>query len=202
MGTAKTYIPAYGTNTDKYWFPMKIAKSRALLVCEILDEEKIDYFLPTNDEILSKKETHQVATVPMADLIFIHSSKDKIEQLKVSNKYCHSLCFTTEIPHSEIKVGMTELEKRQVNRIIIVDDQTMSKFLENIAKIRNKVTLLQYSETFCHIGKRIRLIDGPLAGTEGGRRRVKGDKHIHLDLDNLLTAQIDYVPGNMYELAE
>lgn len=50
MGTAKTYIPAYGTNTDKYWFPMKIAKSRALLVCEILDEEKIDYFLPTNDE--------------------------------------------------------------------------------------------------------------------------------------------------------
>ena len=50
MGTAKTYIPAYGTNTDKYWFPMKIAKSRALLVCEILDEEKMDYFLPTNDE--------------------------------------------------------------------------------------------------------------------------------------------------------
>lgn len=202
MGTAKTYIPAYGTNTDKYWFPMKIAKSRALLVCEILDEEKIDYFLPTNDEILSKKETHQVATVPMADLIFIHSSKDKIEQLKVSNKYCHSFCFTTEIPHSEIKVGMTELEKRQVNRIIIVDDQTMSKFLENIAKIRNKVTLLQYSETFSHIGKRIRLIDGPLAGTEGVLRRVKGNKHIHLDLDNLLTAQIDYVPGNMYELAE
>lgn len=95
MGTAKTYIPAYGTNTDKYWFPMKIAKSRALLVCEILDEEKIEYFLPTNDEILSKKETHQVIAVPMADLIFIHFSKDKIEQLKVSNKYCHSLCFTT-----------------------------------------------------------------------------------------------------------
>lgn len=202
MGTAKTYIPAYGTNTDKYWFPMKIAKSRALLVCEILDEEKIDYFLPTNDEILSKKETHQVIAVPMADLIFIHSSKDKIEQLKVSNKYCYSLCFTTEIPHSEIKVGMTELEKRQVNRIIIVDDQTMSKFLENIAKIRNKVTLLQDSETFSHIGKRIRLIDGPLAGTEGVLRRVKGNKHIHLDLDNLLTAQIDYVPGHMYELAE
>lgn len=202
MGTAKTYIPAYGTNTDKYWFPMRIAKSRALLVCEILDEEKIEYFLPTNDKILSKKETHQVVVVPMADLIFIHSSKDKIEQLKVSNKYCHSLCFTTEIPHSEIKVGMTELERRQVNRIIIVDDQTMTKFLENIARIRNKVTLLQYSETFSHIGKRIRFIDGPLVGTEGVLRRVKGNKHIHLDLDNLLTAQIDYVPGHMYELVE
>ena len=200
MGTAKTYIPAYGSNADKYWLPMKIAKSRALLVSEILDEEKIVYFLPTNDEILSKKETHQVATVPMADLIFIHSSKDKIEQLKVSNKYCHSLCFTTEIPHSEIKAGMTELEKRQVNRIIIVDDQTMTKFLENISKIRNKITLLQYSETFSHIGKRIRLIDGPLAGTEGVLRRVKANKHIHLDLDNLLTAQIDYVPGHTYEL--
>lgn len=202
MGTAKTYIPAYGSDADKYWFPMKIAKSRALLVSEILDEEKIGYFLPTNDEILSKKETHQVVAVPMADLIFIHSSKDKIEQLKVSNKYCHSLCFTTEIPYSEIKVGMTELEKRQVNRIIIVDGQTMTKFLENISKIRNKITLLQYSDTFSHIGKRIRLIDGPLAGTEGVLRRVKGNKHIHLDLDNLLTAQIDYVPGHMYELVK
>ena len=95
---------------------------------------------------------------------------------------------------------MTELEKRQVNRIIIVDDQTMTKFLENISKIRNKITLLQYSETFSHIGKRIRLIDGPLAGTEGVLRRVKANKHIHLDLDNLLTAQIDYVPGHTYEL--
>lgn len=202
MGTAKTYIPTYGSNVDKYWFTIKIAKSRALLVCEILDEEKIYYFLPTNDEILSKKETHQVVAVPMADLIFIHSSKDKIEQLKVSNKYCHSLCFTTEIPHNEIKVEMTELEKRQVNHIIIVDDQTMTKFLENTNKIRNKVTLLQYSETFSHIGKRIRINDGPLAGTEGVLRRVKGNKHIHLDLDNLLTAHIDYVPRHIYELLE
>ena len=136
----------------------------------------------------------------MADLIFIYSSKDKIEQLKAANQYCHSLCFITEIPHSELKIGMTELERRQVNRIIIVDDLSMKRFLDNVNKIRNKITLLQYSETFSHIGKRIRIIDGPLAGTEGVLRRVKGNKHVHLDLGNLLTAQIDYVPGYMYEL--
>ena len=89
-----------------------------------------------------------------------------------------------QLESSEIKIDMTELEKRQVNRIILVDDQSMTKFLDNINKIRNKVTLLQYSETFTHIGKRIRIIDGPLASFTG---KVKS-----IDKDNLkLTAVVE-----------
>lgn len=202
MKEPKNYIPAYGTNNVMHWFPMKVAISRIQSVSKVLDEEGIEHFIPSNEEVLPNTDGHRIIQVPMADIIFIYSSKDKIEQLKATNQYCHSLCFITEIPHSEIKVGMTELEKRQVNRIIIVDDLSMTRFLDNINKIRNKVTLLQYSETFSNIGKRIRIIDGPLAGIEGVLRRVKGNKHVHLDLGNLLTAQIDYVPGHMYELVE
>lgn len=202
MRKLKNYIPSYGANNELHWFPMKISVSKAFSVGKVLDEENIKHFIPTNEEVIPSIDCHKIVQIPMADLIFIHSSKDKIEYLKTTNQYCHSICFITEIPHSEIKIGMTELEKRQVNRIIIVDDQTMTKFLENINKIRNKVTLHQYSETFSHIGKRVRITDGPLAGTEGILRRVKGNKHIHLDLDNFLTAQIDYVPGHMYELVE
>lgn len=202
MIESKNYIPAYGTNNRLYWFPMKVARSKINPLWEILEKEEIEYFVPTNDEVKPSPNGHKVVKIPMTDLIFIHSSKDKIEQLKRSNRICNSLCFTTEIPHSAIKIGMTELEKRQINRIIIVDDLSMKIFLDNLNKIRSKVTLLQYSETFSHIGKRIRIIDGPLSGTEGVLRRVKGNKHIHLDLGNLLTAQIDYVPGHMYELLE
>lgn len=194
------YIPAYGANNDLHWFPMKVALSKVLSVGKILDEENIKYFVPSNEDIITNIDGHKIVQIPMVDLIFIYSSKDKIEHLKATNQSCHSLCFITEIPHSDIKIGMMELEKRQVNRIILVDDLSMAQFLDNINKIRNKVTLLQYSETFSHIGKRIRIIDGPLAGTEGVLRRVKGNKHVHLDLGNLLTAQIDYVPGHMYEL--
>jgi len=200
MRGSVNYIPAYGTNSELHWFPMKVAISKVLSVGKVLDDENIEHFIPTNEEVRPNLDGHKLIQVPMADLIFIYSSKDKIEHLKATNQYCHSLCFIAEIPHSEIKIGMTELEKRQVNRIILVDDHSMTKFLDNINKIRNKVTLLQYSETFFHIGKHIRIIDGPLAGTEGVLRRVKGNKHVHLDLGNLLTAQIDYVPGNMYEL--
>lgn len=202
MIESKNYIPAYGANNRLYWFPMKIAKSKITPLSEVLEKKNIEYFVPTNDEVKPNPDGHKVVQVPMADLIFVHSSKDKIEQLKRSNRISHSLCFITEIPHSEIKNGMTELEKRQVNRIIIVDDRSMTRFLDNINKIRNKITLLKYSETFSQIGKRVRIIDGPLAGTEGVLRRVKGNKHVHLELDNLLTAQIDYVPGHMYEFIE
>lgn len=200
MKESKNYIPAYGANNELHWFPMKVAISRVLSVGNVLNEENIKHFIPTNEEVTPNIDGHKIVQIPIADLIFIYSSKDKIEYLKATNQYCHSLCFITEIPHSEIKIDMTELEKRQVNRIIIVDDLSMAKFLDNINTFRNKVTLLQYSETFSHIGKRIRIIDGPLAGTEGVLRRVKGNKHVHLDLGNLLTAQIDYVPGYMYEL--
>ena len=200
MRESKNYIPAYGANNELHWFPMKVALSRVLSVGKVLDDENIKYFIPTNEDVTPNIDGHKIVQNPMADLIFIYSSKDKIEHLKATNQYCHSLCFITEIPHSEIKIGMTELEKRHVNRILIVDDLSMKRFLDNINTIRNKVTLLQYSETFSHFGKRIRIIDGPLAGTEGVLRRVKGNKHVHLDLGNLLTAQIDYVPGHMYEL--
>lgn len=202
MREFENYIPAYGANNELHWFPMKVALSRVLSVGKVLDEEDIQHFIPTNEEVVPNIDGHKIVQTPMADLIFIYSSKNKIEHLKAVNQYCHSLCFITEIPHNEIKIGMTELEKRQVNRIIIVDDLSMTKFLDSINKIRNKVTLLQYSETFSHIGKRIRIIDGPLAGTEGVLRRVKGNKHVHLDLGNLLTAQINYVPGHMYELVD
>lgn len=200
MKESKNYIPAYGANAELHWFPMKVALSRVLSIGNVLNQENIKFFIPTNEDVIPSIGGHKIVQIPMADLIFIYSSKDKIEHLKATNQYCHSLCFITEIPHSEIKICMTELEKRQVNRIIIVDDLSMTKFLDNINKIRNKITLLQYSETFTHIGKHIRIIDGPLAGTEGVLRRVKGNKHVHLDLGNLLTAQIDYVPGYMYEL--
>ena len=202
MRESKNYIPAYGANNELHWFPTKVALSRVLSVGKVLDEANIKFFIPTNEDVIPNIDGHKIVQIPMADLIFVYSSKDKIEHLKATNQYCHSLCFITEIPHSEIKIDMTELEKRQVNRIILVDDQSMTKFLDNINKIRNKVTLLQYSETFTHIGKRIRIIDGPLAGTEGVLRRIKGNKHVHLDLDNLLTAQINYVPGHMYELVD
>lgn len=200
MKESKNYIPAYGANAELHWFPMKVAFSRVISLGKALHEENIKYFIPTNEEVIPNIGGQKIVQIPMADIIFIYSSKDKIEHLKATNQYCHSLCFITEIPHSDIKIGMTELEKRHVNRIIIVDDLSMKRFLDNINKIRHKVTLLQYSETFSQIGKRIRITDGPLAGTEGILRRIKGNKHVHLDLGNLLTAQIDYVPGHMYEL--
>lgn len=126
MRDVKNYIPAYGADNEIHWFPMKMAKSRIAPLQEILQKESIEYFAPTNEAVVPRLDGHKIVQIPMADLVFIHSSKDKIEQLKQFNNVCHSLCFTTEMPYSEIKKGMTELEKRQVNRIIIVDDQSMA----------------------------------------------------------------------------
>lgn len=95
---------------------MKVAFSRVFTVGKVLDDEDIKYFIPTNEEVIPNIDGHKIVQAPMADLIFIYSSKDKIEHLKAANQYCHSLCFITEIPHSEIRIGMTELEKRQVNK--------------------------------------------------------------------------------------
>lgn len=199
---SENYIPAYGPDGETHWFPMKIANSKIIAVGEILTEKGIEHFIPYEEKVIPHKDGHKTIKIPMTDLMFIHSSKNMIESLKASNTKCHALCFMVDTRNSERRANMTELEKRQINRIIVVDDYSMTQFLDFIKKIQSHVTLLQYSETFSHIGKRIRIIDGPLAGTEGILRRVKGNKHIHIDLNNLLTAQIDYVPGNMYELLE
>ena len=198
-------IPSYGSSSnDVHWFPMRVAYDKDVLtICLALNEQKIEYFLPTDDAVVVNGESTTVVKKPkLKDLIFVHSSKSHLTELKHKNTKCRYLRFITYIPHSEIRNGMTLLERSASNRIVIIPDAEMEQFIKVVSNDKINITLIPYSETFNHIGRKIRILQGPLEDCVGTLRRIKNNKHVHIDCGGIVTVQLGYMRKEMYELLD
>lgn len=198
-------IPSYGSSSNEvHWFPMRIAYDKdALVICTALEEQNIEYFLPTDDTVVVNGESTKVVKKPkLKDLIFVHSTKSHLTELKHKDTKCRYLRFITYIPHSEIRNGMTTLERSASNRIVIIPDAEMEQFMKVVTNDSIKITLIPYSETFNHIGRKIRILQGPLEDCVGTLRRIKNNKHVHIDCGGIVTVQLGYMRKEMYELLD
>lgn len=200
----KSSIPAFGDiDKDVHWFPLRVAYNHLLEVKKQLDELKIESFIPTEEQAEAHAEGYKkVDILQIDDLIFVHSTKAILTEIKHRNKKCRHLRFVTFIPYSEKKVKMTRLELCAVNRILVIPNSEMEEFIHAVNEYRNKVQILPYSEIFNHIGRKIRILEGPLAGSIGTLRRIKNNKHVHIDCGGLITAELGYIQKSCYELLE
>lgn len=59
-------IPSYGSSSnDVHWFPMRVAYDKDVLtICLALNEQKIEYFLPTDDAVVVNGESTKVVKKP------------------------------------------------------------------------------------------------------------------------------------------
>lgn len=198
-------IHAYGgSDQEPHWFPMRVAYNKDVMeIGYALEIQEIEYFLPKDIVVEPHAEGPKYKFRPkIADLIFVHTTKTRLTELKHNGSPCRYLRFITFIPHSDQRLHMTPMERSAANRIVIIPDDTMSIFMKIVDYYANQIELIPYSETFNHIGRKIRILQGPLAGTIGTLRRIKNNKHVHIDCGGILTVQLGYVPKEMYELVE
>lgn len=200
----RSFIQANVTDDGtQWWFPMRVSYGRAMEVSKELQRLGREHYIPTNENVEKDGDGYRLCETPfVSNLIFLRGTKDEVKQLKSLSGPCSYMRFMTYTPHSEMRSDMTYSELLTSRRIIIVPDADMNRFRRTVELMRKHVLLIPYSETFNHIGKRIRIIDGPLAGTEGMLRRVKKNKHVHIDCGGILTAELDYVPSSMYQLLD
>jgi len=198
------FISAIGEDSQKdHWFPLRVAYDQINKVHDELNKQNIVFFLPTECKIINNEEGIRTEQTPtFCDLIFVKSTKEKLTTLKHNGTFCRYLRFITFIPKSELHSNMTTLERRLANRIIIIPDIEMQNFMTVFAKEHNSIKLIQYSEAFKHMGRKIRILQGPLAGCVGTLRRIKNNKRVHVDCGGLLTAELGYMPKEQYELIE
>lgn len=198
-------IPANG-NKDAavHWFPMRVSYGRSLVVYQELEKLDVECFLPVSENMATDKDGFEQKVSPLvSNLLFVHATKVLVTELKQrTDSPCRFLRFITYIPHSAQHNGMTAMEQSAANRIIIVPDQEMQQFVNAVTMLCHRITLIPYSETFNHIGRKIRILQGPLAGSVGTLRRIKNNKYVHIDCGGILTAQLQYMPKEMYELIE
>lgn len=199
-----TSIPTHGDEDQAvHWFPMRVAYGKVLLVNRTLEELGVEHYLALEENIDVSSGKPKVIKKPIIDdLIFVRSTKKHITELKHGFAHCQHLRFITFIPLSEQRNGMTEKEKAAVRRIVVVPDAEMSQFLQAINQTTNHVTLIPYSDVFKYIGHKIRILQGPLAGCVGTLRRFKKNKNVCIDCGGFLTAELGFIPKEMYEIIE
>lgn len=199
-----TSIPAQGDEDQAvHWFPMRVAYDKIKLVNRTLKKLGVEHYLALEEKIDTSSGKPKVIKKPIIDdLIFVHSTKKHITVLKHTAAHCQHLRFITFIPRSELRNGMTESEKDEVRRIVVVPDAEMSQFFQAIKQTTNHVTLIPFSDVFKYIGHKIRILEGPLAGCIGTLRRIKNNKRVCIDCGGFLTANLGYMPKEKYEIIE
>lgn len=195
-------IPSHGgCDQEMHWFPMRVAYDHIKKVARDLQSEGVEYYMPVNQKVEPGTEEYKIVEIPlMKYMIFVHSTKEELIRQKHSGSYARYLRFITFINHSDLHNDMTPKEVNDVTRITIIPDADMKIFQKFIDNNLDSVTLIPYSEVFNHIGRKIRILQGPLAGTICTLRRIRNNKQVHLDCGNFITAQLKYMPKAMYEL--
>ena len=196
-----TSIPTHGDEDQVvHWFPMRVVYDKILLVDKTLGKLGVDHYLALEEKIDVSSGKPKVIKKPIIDdLIFVHSTKKHITNLKHTAAHCQHLRFITIIPRSELRNGMTESEKDEVRRIVVVPDAEMSQFFQAINQTTNHATIIPFSEAFKDIGRKIRILQGPLAGCIGTLRRVKNNKRVYIDCGGFYTAELGFMPKETYE---
>ena len=172
--------------TDVHWFPMRVTYGRELIVKEFLDKENIENFLPMHYAIVDTKEGSLRKAVPaVSNLIFIRSTQEQLTRLKMYDKRFEPLRYM---------IRKSDIDNEQ--EILTVSDKSMDNFLK-VAQLPNEnVFYLDINDhVLSNIGKRVLITAGPFVGVEGIVKRIKRNKHVVIQLDDILAAAITYVPA-------
>ena len=167
--------------TDVHWFPMRVTYGRELIVKEFLDKENIENFLPMHYAIVDTKEGPQRKAVPaVTNLIFIRSTQEQLTRLKMYDKRFAPLRYM---------IRKSDIDNEQ--EILTVSDKSMDNFLKVAQLPNDNVFYLDINDhVLSNIGKRVLITAGPFVGVEGIVKRIKRNKHVVIQLDDILAAAI------------
>ncbi len=167
------------------WFPMRVTYSRELKVKAELDRLAIENFLPMTYKLLDAdtENPHRDLVPAINNLIFIHSSKDRISSLKSSNAVLQPLRY------------MMDRTVQQSHTIMTVPDAQMQNFMRVASRTDDSVMFLNDETVVGKVGKHVLITGGVFDGVTGVIRRVKRCKRVVVELEGIATVAIAFVPS-------
>lgn len=174
------------------WFPMRVTYSRELKVKAELDRLAIENFLPMTYKLLDAdtENPHRDLVPAINNLIFIHSSKDRISSLKSTNAVLQPLRY------------MMDRTAQQSHTIMTVPDAQMQNFMRVASKTDDSVMFLNDETVVGKVGKHVLITGGVFDGVTGVIRRVKRCKRVVVELEGIATVAIAFVPSVLLQEIE
>ena len=179
----------------RIWFPMRVTYQREMKVKAELDRLEIENFIPmtyrfTESRKQGDTELRRELVPAINNLIFVHSTKERISELKVSNELLEPLRYMIDQTAGEAHTIMTVPDKQMENfmRVASVTDDTVM-FLDETTIVGKK-------------GKRVEIMGGPFEGVTGVIRRVKRCKRVVVELEGITCVAIAFVPVGLLKEIE
>ena len=172
---------------NEQWYAMRVTYQRELIAKRFLDERNIESFVPVRQE--RRLVGGRYCLKPRALLhnyIFIHSTREKIDELKQ-----HLLPYLRYVMH-------TQNGERQ---IMVVPQEQMRSFVIVAGSDDERVMFLPQEGVELAKGERVRIIAGPFVGAEGVLTKITGvcDRRVVVKIEGVAAVAAPTLPAEFVE---
>ena len=174
---------------ELHWFPMRVTYSRELLAKEFLESIGVECFLPMHYEYVEGKHPRHRKLVPaIKNIIFIHSTREHITELKMYKKEMASLRYM-------MHPILDEEHNLLRHEILTVPDKQMENFIRVASVDDDRIFYIENLDFAGKPGQRVRVTDGDFAGVEGVIKRVKKNKCVVVQIEGVAAVAIAFLPS-------
>ncbi|WP_297905027.1 UpxY family transcription antiterminator [uncultured Parabacteroides sp.] len=186
----ETYIPSQEENRSlsnkwkKRWFAMRATYRRSKNVCELLEKEKIECFIPMRyetREIRGKKKRELVPVVQ--NLMFVYAAPKVIQEIKSKVEYLQYIVNT-----------------RSGEKIIVPEEQ-MRRFIAVAGTYDEQLLWFKPEEVNLAKGTRVRITGGVFEGQEGVFIKVRGarDRRVVVEIQGVIAVAMAAIHPDLIE---
>ena len=169
-----------------HWFPMRVTYNRQLLVKDFFDSMGVECFIPMRYEpIEGKHPRHQVLKPAINNLIFVHSSRANITEMKMTRRELAPLRYMMQ--------PLLGADRYTERPIIVVPDKQMENFIR-VASVEDD-TVMYLDNDINKVGRHVRITDGQFKDVEGVIKRIKKNRYVVVQIEGVAAVAITYVPA-------
>lgn len=181
----------------RIWFPMRVTYQREMKVKAELDRLGIECFVPMRYKVVElpldklrarnggDTELRRELVPAINNLIFVHSTQERISHLKSSNEVLHPLRY------------ILDQTTQKAHTIMTVADRQMENFMRVASRTDDSVIFLDNETVVGKEGKCVEIMGGAFEGVKGVIRRVKRCKRVVVEIEGVASVAIAYVPAVM-----
>jgi KOW motif./Transcription termination factor nusG. len=172
-----------------HWYPMRVTYSREMLAKAYLDSIGVESFIPMRYvPIKGKHPRHRELKPAITSLIFIRSCQKDITELKMTKRELNSLRY--------IMTPVLDDNNNVIRRdILTVPDKQMDNFIKVASVNDDRIFYMENLDFAGKPGQRVKVVEGDFAGVEGTIKRVKKNKCVVVQIENVAAVAIAFLPA-------
>lgn len=167
-----------------HWFALKVFYNKVLVVEDLLNQYSLESYIPMEEVIMQRGEQQKKVRRPVVNsLMFVRASWPVLKDLQ--RGHYHEFCFYLNAD----KTAPAVIPEHEFNVFRVVTS-AMAHGLEYFSD----EAMVNYDK-----GERVRVVEGPFAGTEGFVKRIRRDRRVLVVIPGVIAVATTYVPSCFLE---